>query len=109
MYGHRYASRGHAKHLARVVGSRNSDNKLPRVRPPPKPKTGDQVQEQGDGQPEWKRSTYCGTSACVEVAFHTERVAVRDSKINDGPVIEFDRSAWAAFVAVFTSDAQNLI
>jgi hypothetical protein len=43
----------------------------------------------------WHRSARCGGGECVEVA----GCAVRDSKDPGGPVLEFSRDAWAAFVA----------
>jgi hypothetical protein len=49
--------------------------------------------------PKWRRSTRCGESACVEVAFIGRDFLVRDSKIDDSPVLSFDRGSWTAFVA----------
>jgi hypothetical protein len=58
----------------------------------------------------WKRSTYCSTGACVEVAFRKSsysggngcvevghddgRVLVRDSKNPDAEPVSFQRSEW---------------
>jgi len=49
----------------------------------------------------WRRSTYCGSSNCVEVAFVTASgdVLVRNSRDPDGPTLRFDPAEWAAFVA----------
>ena len=47
----------------------------------------------------WRKSTYSsGNGACVEVAFLDGAVGVRDSKDQDGPVLEFTPREWAAFV-----------
>jgi hypothetical protein len=47
----------------------------------------------------WQRSSYCnGAAACVEVAPLADgNVALRDSKEQDGPVLVFTPSEWAAF------------
>ncbi|GAA2893812.1 DUF397 domain-containing protein [Nonomuraea rubra] len=49
----------------------------------------------------WRKASYCnGATACVEVAPLTDgNVALRDSKQQDGPVLVFTPSEWAAFVA----------
>jgi Domain of unknown function (DUF397) len=47
----------------------------------------------------WHRSTCSGgNGACVEVAFLSDAVAVRDSKHRGGPVHVFTPREWAAFV-----------
>ncbi|KAA2251171.1 DUF397 domain-containing protein [Solihabitans fulvus] len=48
----------------------------------------------------WRKSSYSnGTQAdCVEVAFGSEAVAVRDSKNASGPTLVFPASGWAAFL-----------
>lgn len=47
----------------------------------------------------WRKSQ-CGTEAqCVEVAWDTAGVRIRDSKDPDGPVLRFDWDEWDAFVA----------
>lgn len=48
---------------------------------------------------DWRKSTYCDTSACVEVGRIGDRIALRDSKDPEGPVLQFDRQEWNAFVA----------
>jgi Domain of unknown function (DUF397) len=50
----------------------------------------------------WRKSTYSGGTGnnCLEVADAVPGVTpVRDSKVQDGPVVVFPRAAWAAFVA----------
>lgn len=46
----------------------------------------------------WRKSTFCGSSACVEVALGADGVTVRDSGDYDGPRLEFDRGGWTAFL-----------
>jgi hypothetical protein len=46
----------------------------------------------------WRRSSYCGTNACVEVATVSGQVMVRDSKNPDVPPFVFSNEEWAAFV-----------
>lgn len=48
---------------------------------------------------DWRRSSLCATGSCVEVAVVGDRVAVRDSKMSRGPVLEFDRQSWIDFLA----------
>lgn len=51
----------------------------------------------------WRKSSACGTNACVEVATtsygETTRVAVRDSKNPHHPALLFTHAEWQAFVA----------
>ncbi|MER7500727.1 DUF397 domain-containing protein [Nonomuraea pusilla] len=49
----------------------------------------------------WRKASFCnGASACVEVAPLADgTIAVRDSKEQDGPVLVFTPSEWAAFTA----------
>jgi Domain of unknown function (DUF397) len=48
----------------------------------------------------WKKSRYSNGSAnCVEIATNFRgRVAVRDSKDPDGPILVFTTSEWDAFL-----------
>lgn len=48
--------------------------------------------------PEWRKSTYSSSSACVEVAPRPNLIMVRDSKDQSGPVLAFDRRAWGDFI-----------
>jgi hypothetical protein len=49
----------------------------------------------------WQKSSFCnGASSCVEVASLADgNVALRDGKEQDGPVLVFTPSEWAAFTA----------
>jgi hypothetical protein len=47
----------------------------------------------------WRKSTFCASDACVEVAEHGGRIWVRDTKDTTQPSLGFDRAAWAQFVA----------
>jgi hypothetical protein len=47
----------------------------------------------------WRRSTFCASGACVEVAKADESYMVRDSKDPEGPVLTFNQGEWDAFVA----------
>ena len=49
--------------------------------------------------PDFRRSSFCGDSSCVEVAFTTDGVRVRDSKSIGGLELVFTPSEWAAFVS----------
>jgi hypothetical protein len=46
----------------------------------------------------WRKSSLSSTSNCVEVAFVGDRVAVRDSKDRNGPVLLFTPTEWEAFL-----------
>ena len=47
----------------------------------------------------WRKSSRCGSNACVEVAEVDGRYLVRDSKNPEGPVLSFTPEEWTAFVA----------
>ncbi|WP_344208331.1 DUF397 domain-containing protein [Nonomuraea bangladeshensis] len=49
----------------------------------------------------WRKSTFCnGADTCVEVAPLADgKVALRDAKDQDGPVLVFTPEEWAAFTA----------
>jgi hypothetical protein len=52
---------------------------------------------------EYRKSSASGNGGCVEVGRHTDRFYVRDSKDPDGPVLEFSRAEWMAFLAGATA------
>ncbi|MFF4393426.1 DUF397 domain-containing protein [Streptomyces sp. NBC_00853] len=45
----------------------------------------------------WHKSSYSGSDGgqCVEVATCTDTVHVRDSKVQDGPVLDLAPASWA--------------
>jgi len=47
---------------------------------------------------EWRKSTFCGSGACVEVAFNGDMVAVRDGKNPKLDAIRLTRAQWNDFV-----------
>jgi uncharacterized protein DUF397 len=47
----------------------------------------------------WRRSRYCESAECVEVAPTPGYVSIRDSKDPDRLVLRFSAVEWAAFVA----------
>jgi hypothetical protein len=47
----------------------------------------------------WRRSTRCANGSCVEVAVAKDQIGLRDSKVHDGPVLQFTSDAWESFVA----------
>jgi hypothetical protein len=57
----------------------------------------------GGSQPEWRRSTDCYSSDCVEVAAHQGRVLIRDSSANLGPVLRFAPDQWRRFARELSS------
>jgi hypothetical protein len=48
--------------------------------------------------PTWRTSTFCGSGACVAVAIGADTVRMRDDKHPAGPVLEFTRDAFRAFI-----------
>jgi hypothetical protein len=48
-------------------------------------------------QPEWRRSSDCFSSECVEVATRQGRVLIRDSSDTVGPVLRFSVDQWRRF------------
>jgi hypothetical protein len=49
--------------------------------------------------PRFRRSSRCGDAGCVEVASTSDGFLMRDSKLDESPVLEFGSEAWASFVA----------
>jgi hypothetical protein len=46
----------------------------------------------------WRKSTFSATGDCVEVAFGSESVYLRDSKDPYGTMLTFAPSEWSAFL-----------
>lgn len=55
----------------------------------------------------WRKSTHSSIGGCVEVAMQGDRVAVRDSKDPQGPILEFSRTEWRAFINGVRDDEFN--
>lgn len=49
-------------------------------------------------EPDWKRSTFCASGSCVEVARTAGPVLVRDGKDRELPHLAFTPDAWQAFI-----------
>jgi len=45
----------------------------------------------------WIKSSYSASGNCVEVADHSNRVLVRDTKDRTGPVLRFSPAMWRRF------------
>jgi len=52
----------------------------------------------GVTNPEWQKSSFCGTNACVEIANTPDGVLMRDSKHPDQEPLRFTPGGWAAFI-----------
>jgi Domain of unknown function (DUF397) len=57
---------------------------------------------------EWRKSSRSNMNGCVEVAFVEGRVAVRDSKDRQGPVLLFTSQEWATFIDAARNGAFEL-
>lgn len=47
---------------------------------------------------DWKRSSYCGNTTCVEVLVRPDEVLVRDSKHPDRHPLKFSPAEWTDFI-----------
>ncbi|WP_073761539.1 DUF397 domain-containing protein [Streptomyces sp. CB02923] len=56
--------------------------------------------------PEFRKSTYSDHEhECVEVATNGRyRIAIRDSKLRDGPTLRVSPSAWATFLTTLHTE-----
>jgi hypothetical protein len=52
----------------------------------------------GMSEAEWRKSSRCSNSNCVEVAFLDNEVAVRDSKDKRGGILRFTSIEWKSFL-----------
>jgi hypothetical protein len=48
--------------------------------------------------PNWRKSSRCGSNACVEVAKVEDAYLIRDSKDPNGPVLRLTAAEWAEFL-----------
>ena len=55
----------------------------------------------------WRKSSFSNPDGndCVEVAFNSAVVGLRDSKNPDGPRLSFEHSQWIAFIGRTTDAA----
>jgi hypothetical protein len=49
-------------------------------------------------EPAWRTSSRCGNNTCVSVATHAAGMLVRDSKLDDSPILAFNTDDWNAFL-----------
>ena len=54
--------------------------------------------------PQWRRSSRCSGSTCIEVAMVDGQYLIRDSKNPDLPAHAFTAAEWSAFVAGVKAD-----
>jgi hypothetical protein len=57
------------------------------------------VSENGRAPQDWRRSSRCQQSNCVEVRFLDDAVHVRQSRDPDGRFLQFTAAEWSAFLA----------
>jgi len=55
------------------------------------------IQSDGGGDPVWRRSSYCDSGACLEVAILGDRVLLRQSEHADQH-LEFTHREWWNFL-----------
>jgi hypothetical protein len=46
----------------------------------------------------WRKSTFCTDSGCVEIAFASAHVLIRDSQDADGTLLVVSTHAWSSFL-----------
>lgn len=57
----------------------------------------------------WRKSRYCETSACVEIARCDDgTIFLRDGKDPDGPVLRFTERQWLVFLSCLRSGEFNV-
>jgi hypothetical protein len=54
---------------------------------------------------QWRRSTRCASSDCVEIALGMHEVFVRDSKDRYGATLVFSTASWLDFIEGVKADA----
>jgi hypothetical protein len=48
---------------------------------------------------DWRKSSFCGSNACVEVARDGDDYLMRDSKNPRQPALRFTKAEWVAFLS----------
>jgi hypothetical protein len=61
----------------------------------------------GGTQPEWRRSSDCFSSDCVEVATSRGRILIRDSSDTGGPELMFTADQWRRFSRGLSRNPSN--
>lgn len=46
----------------------------------------------------WRRSSFCASGECVEIAASDGAILVRDSKVPQGPPLRYTKSEFRAFI-----------
>jgi Domain of unknown function (DUF397) len=46
----------------------------------------------------WRKSSFCNSSSCVEVTGVESHILMRDSKVTNGPTLQFSLPEWHAFL-----------
>lgn len=49
-------------------------------------------------EPAWRKSSFCASGECVEVAEYNGMIMVRDSKEPGGSVLRYTTEEWQSFV-----------
>ena len=49
-------------------------------------------------QADWRKSSFCGSNACVEVGRDGDDYLVRDSKNPEQPALRFTKAEWVDFL-----------
>jgi Domain of unknown function (DUF397) len=52
----------------------------------------------------WRRSSFCATAECIEVAMHADAVLVRDSQGGGDCILRCTAADWRAFISVIKAD-----
>jgi hypothetical protein len=50
-------------------------------------------------EPMWRISSHCNNGSCVAVAkLPSGRIAIRDTKVAEGDILQFSPEEWASFI-----------
>ncbi|MEJ3749366.1 DUF397 domain-containing protein [Actinomycetes bacterium KLBMP 9797] len=59
---------------------------------------------ESDATPPWRKSSRCDSSACLEIKLADRgRVLIRDSKEDDGAILEFSTAAFRDFLGMIAT------